>query len=628
MLEVRGRKLQAMVAYLAASPGEPHARSRLMALLWGDSPEQQARQNLRGVLARARKLLGPGAISGKQETITLEPGIVSSDRCRAEALARRGGIDAMRRLAELYEGDYLDGLDIPEPDWEDWVQGERRRFRELALDTMMRLGDSNLADKRFDEALSLGMRACEIDGYREDAHRLVMRAFAGLGRSAEAARHYDSLSRRLGAELGTEPSDETRELAAALRDGEPASFTAARAGNRPTVAVLLFTNSSEDPAQDAFCRGVCEDIITELSRFRDLVVTDRASSLVLDSGTTTASDARIRLGAQYVVRGSVRRYDGRIRIAVQLTDAANDQEIWADRYDRELGELFSVQDDVVRTVSGTLVGWLERRGRERARDKPTSSLEAYELLIQGRAHFFRMLREENSRARDLFKRALELDADYAAAHTWLAETHLGDWAGGWTRDPRRSLDLGMEHAARAVWLDDTDSRSHTSLARAYVWQLECEKARHHFGRALALNPSDTWALTSSGRGYILEGQPARGLAQILGAGRISPLARLSYQLGIAHFAMRRYDDAVEALRAVGDPIDLVFAWLAASLARAGQREAARSTSNEFFRSFEAKNERVGAADVSPITFLTERFPFNNAFDRDHFLGALEAAGIH
>lgn len=396
----------------------------------------------------------------------------------------------------------------------------------------------------------------------------------------------------------------------------------------PTIAVLPFSNMSGDTEQDFFCSGMSEDIITELSRFRDLAVTDRASSFAIGARQTALCEIRDKLGVRYVVRGSVRRYGSRIRVTSQLVDTDSEKEIWAERYDRHISDIFAVQDALVSTISTTIVGWMERRGRERARLKPTSSLEAYELVIQGRAHFFRMLREHNIKARSYFEKSIELDPDYSSAYTWLAETHLGDWAGGWTRDPAKSLQTGLEYALKASWLDDTDSRSHAALGRAYTWLCKFDAARFHFDRALDLNPNDTWALTSSARCFILAGRPAEGFEQVSKAAKLSPLLGLNYQFGIANYAIGQYREAVRVLRAVRDPIDLVHAWLAASLARLGLREEAAAAGRNFRKSFNSRSREVGmAARQEPAEFLLERYPFVHDSERTGFIKSLRVAGI-
>lgn len=625
LVDIRGKKLCALLAYLACHTGEPRSRTQVITLLWGSYFEAQARQNLRAALRRLRQLFGADAVVAKDGGLSISFGLFACDSCCFEALAKQDNPAALLEAIELYQGDFLPGLEIPETGWEDWLQSRRQSLQSLAIEVLLKLGNAALAEGRFNAALSAGTKVTALDEFREDGHRLVMRALDKLDRRAEALRAYHALRERLKTELGAVPSDETTQLAADLRATIPAAPTRAA---KPALAVLPLADLSEDPGQALFCNGVTEDIITELSRFRDLLVTDRGSSFVFKGDHVDLAQVRETLRVDYVLRGSVRRYGQRVRIAVQLVDAESGSQIWGERYDRDIADIFAVQDDLVRTIAATLVGWLERRGRERARRKPTTSLRAYECVIEGRAHFLRMLPTENRKARVFFEQAVELDAGYAAAQAWLAETHLGDWAGGWTRSPRQSLARGRALASKAVDLDDTDSRTHTALARASCWYRELERARHHFDRALALNPSDAWALASSARCFILEGQSEKGLQQIEETVRLNPLGRYGYHLGIAYFVMGRYEEAIRALKPVKDPIDLVYAWLAASQARAGRVADAFRTAAAFRSAFDRRNRELAVkAPASAVTFLAERYPFRREEDWGRFLEGLKIAGI-
>jgi len=624
-VEIRGKKLRALLAYLACHGGEPRSRAQSMTLLWSSYFETQARQNLRAAVRRLRQIFGTDAVVSKNDQLSFSAGLIACDVWRFETLADQDDPAALREAAGLYRGDFLAGLEIAEPAWEVWLRSRRQRLRFLAVEVSLTLGEASLSEGRFDVALSAGIRVTAYDEFREDGHRLVMRALDKLDRKAEALRGYNALREHLKTELGIEPSEETTKLAAALR---PTVVSAPTGSAKPALAVLPFADLSDESEQAQFCDGVTEDIITELSRFRDLSVTDRGSSFAFKGDRIALVQVRQTLRVDYVIRGSARRYGQRVRIAVQLVDAETGSQIWGERYDRDIEDIFAVQDDLVRTIAAPLVGWLERRGRERARRKPTTSLKAYDCVIEGRARFLRMLPAENRRARAFFEQALGLDADYAAARAWLAETHLGDWAGGWTRAPRQSLSRGRVLASKAVDLDDTDSRTHTALARASCWYREFERARHHLDRALALNPSDTWALASSARCFILDGRPDKGLQQIEEAVRLNPLGRYGYQLGIAYYTMGRYGEAVGVLKPVKDPIDLVHAWLAASLARVGRSEEATRAAAAFRSASDRRNREIGVKlPKRTATFLAERYPFRRNEDLAHFLGGLELAGI-
>ena len=239
-----------------------------------------------------------------------------------------------------------------------------------------------------------------------------------------------------------------------------------------------------------------------------------------------------------------------------------------------------------------------------------------------------MLYNENREALALFEQALALDPGYAAAHAWLSEAHLGDWAGGWTPVPKESLTLGYRTASKAVELDDTDSRTHTALARASCWYGEFDRARHHFDLALNLNPSDAWALASSARCHILEGDVEKGVDQIEATVRLNPLGRYGYQLGIAYFNLARYADASRELRSVKEPIDLVYAWLAASLALERRTEEAADAAQAFQTAFDQRHRDCGVETKQSMgSFLAERYPFRRETDLAHLFDGLEMAGI-
>ncbi len=625
-VKIGGKKLRGLLAYLACEEAKRRSRSRIVSLLWGTYFEDQARQNFRASLQRIRQVFGRSAIISEDDTVGLAPSLVECDATLFENLTLTGRLSALHQAVELYRGDFLDGLDIPEPAWEDWLRQRRQKLRSLALESLLRIGNDALACGCPDDAIAAGMRVAELDEFREDAHRLIMLGLDDFDRRAEALRVYEMLQDRLNEELGTAPSDETTHLAAKLR-GTSHEPNALRT-RRPTVAVLPFIDLSDASEQSSFCDGVTEDVTSELARFRDLVVTASSSAFAFKANHPDLATVRETLKVGFVVQGSLTRYSGRIRFSVRLSDAETGSQIWSERYDREVEQIFSVQDDLVRTISATLVGWLERRGRERARHRPTSSLAAYECVIEGRRHFLRMLYNENRKARALFEQALALDPGYAAAHAWLSEAHLGDWAGGWTPDPKESLALGYQIASKAVELDDTDSRTHTALARASCWCREFDRARHHFDVALNLNPSDAWALASSARCHILEGDVEKGVDQIEATVRLNPLGRYGYHLGIAYFNLARYADASRELRSVKEPIDLVYAWLAASLALERRSEEAADAALAFQAAFDQRHRDCGIETKQSMrSFLTERYPFRRQVDLAHLFDGLEMAGI-
>ena len=258
---------------------------------------------------------------------------------------------------------------------------------------------------------------------------------------------------------------------AGLAAGVPAkTYEPLSLPDKPSIAVLPFTNMSGDLEQEYFADGITEDIITALSHFKELSVISRNSSFVFKGKAAAVRAVREQLKADYVVEGSIRKAGNRVRITAQLIDAKNDNHIWADRYDRDLADIFEVQDDVVRRVASTLVGRLEHERQERTRRQTNSQLKAYDLYLRAREHFFNWSIEDNRKARDLLESAIQIEPDYAAALALYSEVLLRMWLNGWSDRPEEDLAESFTVAKRADEIDDQDSRTQTALGMAYLFQ--------------------------------------------------------------------------------------------------------------------------------------------------------------
>lgn len=293
---------------------------------------------------------------------------------------------------------------------------------------------------------------------------------------------------------------------------------------KPSIAVLPFNNMSGESDQDYFCDGLTEDIITELSHHRDLFVTARNSSFAFRGESPDIAEVGKKLNVRYVLEGSIRKSGKRIRVTAQLIDAVSGGHVWADRYDRDVEDIFTVQDEVVRIITSTLVGRVEQAGYEVAKRKPPSSLRAYDCVVHALNYFYKWTPADNAQARTLFDQAIAIDPDYAPAYAWLAEAHFRDWLNAWRASLDDSFSDFYDCASRAVVLDGNDSRAHTSLGVAHLFRGEHGRARYHLERALSLNPSDTRALVHLARCEALAGNPAKGVELLSEASRFNPLA--------------------------------------------------------------------------------------------------------
>jgi len=411
--------------------------------------------------------------------------------------------------------------------------------------------------------------------------------------------------------------------------GAPAApFTQRDPPDKPSIAVLPFTNMSGDAEQEYFSDGITEDIITELSRFKDLSVVSRNSSFAFKGEATSLRDVGEKLRVDYLVEGSIRKAGNKVRVTAQLIDARSDNHIWAERYDRSLEDIFEVQDDVVRRVASTLVGRLEHERQERTRRQSESQLKAYDLYLRGRELFFNWTKDDNAKARAFLKAAIEIEPDYAAALALSSEVLLRMWLNGWSEDPERDRRESFEAAQRATEIDDQDSRVHTALGLLYIWNRNLDRAKHHFETALKLNPNDTRALIYYSRQAVFDGDIEKGVELCHRALNLNPYAKYSYNLGIAYFAARQYRQAIEFIDSIGDPPAQTLALLAAGYAMAGDQAKAAASYGRFRESAQACPVIMRLSRPEDWQgYFSERWPFRKPEDTEHLLEALGKAGF-
>jgi TolB-like protein len=324
--------------------------------------------------------------------------------------------------------------------------------------------------------------------------------------------------------------------------------------DKPSIAVLPFQNMSGDPDQEYFADGLTEDIITGLSRQPWFFVIARNSSFAYKGEAVDVRDVASELGVRYVLEGSVRRSANRVRVTGQLIDATLGNHLWADRYDRELADIFDVQDEITNSVIGSVGPQILVAEAARVRRKPPQSIDAWDLVMQALPHMWRMIPDEHRRAQVLLQQAIELDAGYAHAHALLGWTYISMFNLD-TRTPIGEFtDKALDAGARGVALDDQEPWGHLVLGLGHARRRRPEQALAHLTRSVELSPS--FALGHAGLGYALAcgGQPERGLKSLEQAHRLSPrdpfLAIYAPTVRyMAFFALGRYEEAVEVCRA-------------------------------------------------------------------------------
>jgi len=356
----------------------------------------------------------------------------------------------------------------------------------------------------------------------------------------------------------------------------------AAAAKKPSIAVLPFANMSGDPEQEFFADGLTEDIITELSRFRDLLVISRNSTFVHKGKPVKVQAVAKEFGVDYVVEGSVRKAGERVRVTVQLIDGETDRHIWAERYDRKLEDIFAIQDEVTCAIAATLPGRVEAASHDRAKRKTTSNMAAYECVLTAKVLHHRAAREDNGEALRLLERAITLDPNYAHAHAWKACVLGQQWAYGWGPDRGLLEQTIVQELEIALALDENDADVHRILAALNLIRGDHEKSLYHQERALALNPNYDLVVVQHGEVLTWLGRPEEGIDWIKRAMRLNPYhpERFWSHLGRAYFVARCYAEAVEAFSRIRRPDYTHHSFLAASLAEMGDATAASAHARE------------------------------------------------
>lgn len=397
--------------------------------------------------------------------------------------------------------------------------------------------------------------------------------------------------------------------------------------DKPSLVVLPFANLSSDPEQEYFSDGITEDIITELSRFRSLFVIGRQSAFTFKGHNLTTRQIAGDLGVAYVVDGSLRRSGQRIRITARLVDAANDSQLWAERYDRDIEDVLLVQEEVATTVAATVGGRVEAtRGRTRI---DAERLKSYDCLLKAQALYYEFAKDANLKARDLLEQAVNIDPDNARALAILAAVHSMDSWSFWSENIKRSQQLSLQMGRRSIELDDTDSLAQALFAEI-LWDCDqTDLSEHHFKRALRLNPNDVAAHALYASKLRSAGRLDEAFEHIKIARRLDPFSLNWIPLieGAIWLAAKRYDHASDAILSMINPPNEARLTLMAALGRLGRKDRAYAVRTDLLNA--ARRDMPdfpGERLVDWVPVFKRMLVLNDPAELDQFLDSLRLAG--
>ncbi len=561
------RKTAMLFAILAFNVGKSVSRETVRNLLWSDRGDAQSSGSLRRALSDVRRLLEMhGADAALQTTATAIK--LAADQARVDVrtfvdLARGAGEESWLGAAETYRGDLLSDAHAIDPGFDDWLRVERQAVRSTAVRLVERLSECASTSAAFDATERLALQLLRTDAACEEAHRAVMRIFIHRGRRNAALKQYAACVEALREQLGAEPEEATQSLFRAAkthttppRDAVERTPDAADQiqafAPKPKIAVLPFECRGPAAEQDFIASGIAEDLIVELSRISDYDVISRQSTLSFGVDSNPPADLHAELGATYAIQGSVLRADDRVRVTARLVEPRSGEQVWADHYDREIGGIFDLQDEITAAIVDTIDAEIRVHQRERAVRRHPDNLDAWEQFQRGMHFLYGRTHDDADRAETCFRRAIDLAPAFAAPHAGLASVNLVRAILNLTDDIPGEIDRSIAHARRAIDLRPTDSYALTTLGRAMIFSGDLENARELLERAIAENPSHAQAYFGLGHALFRLGRGAAAIDCLDRGLSLSPKDPLVSTIlalkALCLYAGERFDEAESVAR--------------------------------------------------------------------------------
>ena len=552
-LRLPTRKTSLLLAALVLAGEKGARRQALCDAFWADRGEAQARSSLRQALAAIRRSFSHGGdtairIEGDLETLHLLASADEIDVWRFDRLIQSTAPADLAGAGDLYQGDVLAGIALPEP-LDQWFAPHQRAYRRKALELVERL--SLLAGPEVEAACqALAERLLAGDAAAEEAHRALIRLYQRQGRLNAAIRQFELCKDTLRRDLDVEPEAQTEALITRLRDARAAASNAgpalaqehaspsaapARDRDQPSIIVMPFDNLS-GAEDEYFVDGVVEEITSALSRVREFFVIARQSAFTYKGRFVDVREVGRELGVNYVVEGTVRRGGDRLRISVQLVDAETRNQLWSDRFEGATKDIFAFQDEIAAQVAGAIHPAVRNAEIAVAKSKLPGSVRAYDLVLQAYPKIWSQSSVDNAQAIAILSNAIATCSDYGRAHALLAWCHSQDQVYLWSANPEASRASAGRAVDAAAPLIGDDPTALAAVGAAISQSLDdLPRAASYVDSALTLDPNNAWAWSRSGWIAIYQDEPDRARDRFERSLALSPLDPLAFnqRIGIA-----------------------------------------------------------------------------------------------
>ncbi|MFV2031451.1 MAG: BTAD domain-containing putative transcriptional regulator [Gammaproteobacteria bacterium] len=546
-IKVSSKKSRALVGYLASRPGRPVSRVDLARMLWERHDEQQALTNLRQTLSVLNNQLCsicPQWMIKDSGFISLDADLFASDIDQVQAISHSADRASLEIAAELFRGRFLEGLNFHEESLNRWLDGERQKYEIRHIEIRKQLLERQIETEDYASAASNAERLVLLDPIDEQNHRRLMSIYSSLGQRHRILRQYQQCCQALEYHQIGQPEDKTVSLFQSLYydtvihsvfEASPANQAESTgstqdSGTIPAIAVLPFHDLMDKPDSLALSTALTEEVVNELRRFHGFKVISALSSMSVGGQNFDLKTVSRMLGARYLVSGSIRQSRQQVQIAVELVDAENGELIWAERYARKIEELFILQAELARDIAGEIEPEAVGHAYLLSTRKPPNSMTAWDLVLRGDHSLYKQLgtRCNSNEAQRLYRKAMELDPDYAPSYAGLAYSLCLELKESIAEDVKCVENSMREMAEQAVRLDENNPWCLVILGRAQQQLKEYDAAVMTYRKAVALCPSSSRAHFGLGFGLSATSQYDEAITAMDRAIELSPRDPMSW----------------------------------------------------------------------------------------------------